>query len=262
MKAGASKGKGPLYFEYEDRKITVNIADRAQLEREVLARLSAKRGFSLATINLDHMVKLEQDAEFLAAYAAQDLVVADGRPVVWLSQLARRPVHLMPGSDMVIPLCRMAAETGASVSLVGSTSQALSDAQEALLAAVPGLEVTWCHAPSGVFDPESEEAADILTELAERQVGLCFLALGAPKQERLAARGRILAPKVGFASVGAGLDFLGGHQRRAPLWLRRMALEWLWRALSNPIRMVPRYLKCVGILPRQIRAALRLRRTL
>jgi len=56
-------------------------------------------------------------------------------------------------------------------------------------------------------------------------------------------------------------DFLGGHQQRAPLWMRKLALEWLWRALSSPGRMVPRYLKCFAILPRQIRRALRIRRS-
>jgi exopolysaccharide biosynthesis WecB/TagA/CpsF family protein len=233
--------------------------DRPQLEHEVLVRLKEVSGFALATINLDHLVKLEQDADFLAAYAAHDLVVADGHPVVWLSRVAGRPVQLMPGSDMVVPLCRLAVQAGVSVALVGSTREALSDARQTLLAEVPGLDVTWCHAPSGVFDPDSEEAAEILSTLNRKKVGLCFLALGAPKQERLAARGRGLAPGVGFASVGAGLDFLGGHQRRAPAWVRRLALEWLWRALSSPSRMIPRYLKCLAILPKHSLMALRLR---
>lgn len=250
-----------MYFEFGETRISVNIVDRPQLEHEVLARMKERRGFALATINLDHLVKLEQDAEFLAAYAAHDLVVADGHPVVWLSRLARRQVGLMPGSDMVLPLCRLAAQAGVSVALVGSTSEALSDARRTLLTEVPGLNVTWCHAPSGVFDPDSAEAEEILSTLDRKQVGLCFLALGAPKQERLAARGRLLAPGVGFASVGAGLDFLGGHQRRAPAWVRRLALEWLWRALSSPSRMVPRYLKCIAILPRHILMALRLRQS-
>lgn len=248
-----------MYFEFGDKRISVNIVDRPQLEHEVLVRLKEASGFALATINLDHLVKLEQDADFLAAYAAHDLVVADGHPVVWLSRVAGRPVQLMPGSDMVVPLCRLAVQAGVSVALVGSTREALSDARQTLLAEVPGLDVTWCHAPSGVFDPDSEEAAEILSTLNRKKVGLCFLALGAPKQERLAARGRGLAPGVGFASVGAGLDFLGGHQRRAPAWVRRLALEWLWRALSSPSRMIPRYLKCLAILPKHTLMALRLR---
>lgn len=234
--------------------------DRASLEAEIRARFAAGHGFALATINLDHVVKLAEDARFLAAYQAQDLVVADGRPIVWMSRLARRPVELMPGSDMVLPLCRLAAACGAAVALVGSTDAALQDAEEALLEAVPGLEIAWVQAPSAPFDPEGGEADQILYRLAETGVQLCFLALGAPRQEQLASRGRKLAPRVGFASVGAGLDFLGGHQRRAPAWVRAAAMEWLWRALSSPARLLPRYARCFAVLPRQLRHAWAIRR--
>jgi UDP-N-acetyl-D-mannosaminuronic acid transferase (WecB/TagA/CpsF family) len=64
---------------------------------------------------------------------------------------------------------------------------------------------------------------------------------------------------MGFASIGAGLDFIAGKQPRAPLWVRRLALEWLWRALSSPRRMLPRYARCVAILPGLMREAWRLR---
>ncbi|WP_235899794.1 WecB/TagA/CpsF family glycosyltransferase [Tritonibacter aquimaris] len=228
------------------------------MKDEIIRRLKGREGFALATINLDHLVKMSASPRFLRAYQAHDFVVADGRPIVWLSQIARRPVSLMPGSDMVHPLCRWAAEAGAPIALVGSSRHALEDAEQALREKVPGLDVAWIHAP-GILDPDSDEAMHILQSLQQRKIGLCFLALGAPKQERLAQRGREIAPNVGFASVGAGLDFLGGHQRRAPEWVRNMAMEWLWRALSSPKRLGPRYLQCIRILPRQILDAVRLR---
>ena len=252
-----------LYFEFHGRRVAVNMPDRSLLEAEIRARFDARQGFALATVNLDHLVKLADSPAFLATYQAQDLVVADGRPIVWLSRLARRPVELMPGSDMVLPLCRLAAGAragaGVPVALVGSTEAALQDAEAALTAEVPGLEISWIHAPSGRFDPEGAEADRILHRLDEAGIGLCFLALGAPKQERLAQRGRRLAPRTGFASVGAGLDFLGGHQKRAPAWVRAIAMEWLWRALSSPSRLLPRYARCLAMLPGQILRAWRIR---
>ncbi|KIC14101.1 WecB/TagA/CpsF family glycosyltransferase [Leisingera sp. ANG-Vp] len=248
-----------MFFEFHGRRVAVNMPARTGLEAEIRARFAARQGFALATVNLDHLVKMDGSPAFLAAYQAQDLVVADGRPIVWLSRLARRPVELMPGSDMVLPLCRLAAEAGVPVALAGSTEEALQDAREALTAQVPGLEIAWVHAPSGRFDPEGAEADQILHRLDETGVALCFLALGAPKQEQMAQRGRRLAPRTGFASVGAGLDFLGGHQKRAPAWVRAIAMEWLWRALSSPSRMLPRYAKCLAILPGQICRAWRIR---
>ncbi|MGR3761998.1 WecB/TagA/CpsF family glycosyltransferase [Roseobacteraceae bacterium NS-SX3] len=248
-----------MFFDFDGRRIDVNVPDRAKLEGELLRRLRAGEGFALATVNLDHLVKMNRSPGFLDTYQKQDLVVADGRPIVWLSRVAGRPVELMPGSGMVLPMSRLAAEAGVPVALVGSTGAALQDAARALTDGVPGLDVAWCHAPSGDFDPAGPEADEILAELGRRGIGLCFLALGAPKQETLAQRGRTVVPGVGFASVGAGLDFLGGHQRRAPRWMQAMALEWLWRAANSPGRMVPRYAKCVGILPGQFMHALRIR---
>jgi len=249
-----------LLFEFQGRVIPVNMPDWSGLRAEVLRRFASGEGFALATVNLDHLVKLESSKAFLDAYVGHDLIVADGRPIVWLSQLARSPVELMPGSDMVLPLCQLAAAANVPVALVGSTETALEDGASHLESAVPGLNLAWKYSPSRGFDPEGAEAEEIFGQLKEKKIRLCFLALGAPKQELFAYRGRRLSPAVGFASVGAGIDFLGGHQRRAPMWMRNMALEWLWRALSSPKRMFPRYAKCFAILPGLLLKALKLRR--
>jgi exopolysaccharide biosynthesis WecB/TagA/CpsF family protein len=145
------------------------------------------------------------------------------------------------------------------VALVGSSDEALAGAKEALTARVPGLKVCYTHAPPYGFDPTGNAADQIFADLAESGARLCFIALGAPKQEIFAARGRTQAPDVGFASIGAGLDFLSGHQVRAPRIMRMLAMEWFWRALQSPARMVPRYAKCFAILPGLTIQALRQR---
>ena len=249
-----------MKFGTEDHAVEVNVATREALFREVKNRLAARRGFALATLNLDHLTKLPTEEPFRAAYQKHDFVVADGHPVVWLSQLARTPVELMPGSDMIIPLCTLAAEQGVPVAFVGSNDDALAGATQALCDQVPGLQVIYAHAPAYGFDPEGDAAATVLAELEASGAGLCFIALGAPKQEIFAARGAECAPSVGFASIGAGLDFFSGHQVRAPKIMRALALEWLWRALQSPRRMVPRYAKCFAILPGLVVSALRQRK--
>ena len=248
-----------MKFRYDDKTIEVNVATRAELAEALTERWRAGGGFALATINLDHLAKLEVDPGFAAAYAAQDFVVADGWPIVTLSRIAGTPVELMPGSDMVVPLCEWAAKAGVKVGFVGSHDQALGDAKRVLTERVPGLEVVYAHAPEMGFDPDGDAAAAILAALTAQGVGLCFLALGAPKQEQLAARGRRLAPTVGFASIGAGLDFFGGHQVRAPRLARKLKVEWLWRALTSPRRMVPRYWRAGKLLPRHMLEARRQR---
>lgn len=248
-----------MRFSFAHGPVQVNIADRPALEKAVRQRLAARHGFALATLNLDHLAKLGSDRVFHGAYQAQDFVVADGNPIVWLARLAGTPLELMPGSDLVVPLCHLAAEAGVAVGFIGSTDDALEQTADTLRLRVPGLRVVSQIAPPMGFDPMSQAAADTITQLREDGAGLCFLALGAPKQEILAARARALAPEIGFVSVGAGLDFLAGHQTRAPQWVRDIAMEWLWRAATNPSRLVPRYARCAAILPRHALAALRQR---
>lgn len=253
-------GQSAVEFRFGDKVIRVNMPDRSALMQEIVTRLQQREGFALATINLDHLVKLQGSDAFRLAYAAQDLVVADGNPIVWLSKLAGRPVKLVPGSELVVPLARMMAERGLAVALLGSTPEALDRAGDHLKALVPGLRISARIAPPMGFDPESDLAAEMLAEVEMSGARLCFLALGAPKQEALAARGRKIAPGVGFASIGAGLDFLAGNQTRAPKWVQAIAMEWFWRMLSSPKRLLPRYAACAAILPGQVLAAIRLRR--
>ena len=248
-----------MEFRFSGQRIAVNVPDWEALRAEVTGRLQRGEGFALATINLDHLVKLRGSARFRAAYGAQDLVTADGNPIVWMSRLAGRSVSLIPGSDAILPLTRIAVENGVSIALLGSTEDSLSAAADYLAREVPGARVICRISPPMGFDPTGATARALLEQVAQSGAGLCFVALGAPRQEQLSALGREVAPAVGFASIGAGLDFFAGTQKRAPDWARRYQIEWLWRMLSSPGRLGARYLKCMAILPGQMLRAILMR---
>lgn len=245
--------------------IALTVPNREALLAEIGNRLAARRGFALATMNVDHLEKLARDDRFRAAYRGHDLIVADGNPVVWLARLGGQmlggqPVSLVPGSELVLPLCRLAAEAGAGVAIVAGTQAVADDGAGRLRAAVPGLRVAMTAAPGFPFDPDGAEGDDLIRRLADCDAGLCLLALGAPRQEIFAARAAAALPRTGFASIGAGIDFIAGRQRRAPAMLRRARMEWLWRAALSPRRLGPRYLKGALILPGHALRALAHRR--
>jgi N-acetylglucosaminyldiphosphoundecaprenol N-acetyl-beta-D-mannosaminyltransferase len=229
--------------------ISVTVPNQALLLSELAAHLRRKKGFSLATLNLDHLVKLRHDPAFRTAYAAQTYITADGNPVVWLCRFAGQPVSLIPGSELVEPLVELAAQIGVPVALVGSTDASLQGAAAALSKNHPGVTFVARISPPMGFNPTGSEADAILSELHCSGAGLCLLALGAPKQEIFAAYAQQKLPNIGFASVGAGIDFLSGTQIRAPLLVRRLALEWLWRMAKDPRRLLVRYVLCFAILP-------------
>ena len=249
-----------MKFSYGATEIRITHRTQPGLMQDVARHFAQGRGFALATINLDHLVKLRRDPTFRAAYAAQDMVVADGNPIVWLSALAGQKADLLPGSDLVRPLVAAAAAAGRRVSMLGATAEALSQASARFAAGIPGYQQGALIAPPMGFDPEGPAARAALAEIAAQGPGLCLIALGAPKQEKFAALGRSLAPETGFASVGAGVEFISGHQTRAPAFVRAMAMEWAWRALSAPRRLMPRYAACAAILPGEAVKAWRQRR--
>ncbi|MEM1065297.1 MAG: WecB/TagA/CpsF family glycosyltransferase [Pseudomonadota bacterium] len=250
---------GPVRPGERHQSVTVNVASVEALLGDLASRLAAGDGFSLATLNLDHVVKLRGDPAFRAAYAAQTHITADGNPIVWFSRLARQPIARIPGSDLVVPLASLAAELGQPVALFGSTPASLSAAAEALQRAVPSINIVARIAPPSGFDPGGGDAAKQVEALRKTGARLVFVALGAPKQELFVARAAQEMPQAGFASIGAGLDFLSGTQRRAPRFVQAMAAEWLWRAAADPRRLTGRYISCLAILPAVARAALRQR---
>jgi exopolysaccharide biosynthesis WecB/TagA/CpsF family protein len=231
----------------------------AGLLGDVRDRLRAGRGFAVATLNLDHTVKLRRDAAFRAAYAAHTHITADGTPIVWLERLAGRHAERVTGADLVLPLARLCAREGVPLALLGSTEETLGRAAEVLAAEAPGLDIAACIAPGDRFDPTSPDADRAIDRVVRSGARLCLIALGAPKQEVLAQRARERCPELGVVSIGAGLDYLAGSQSRAPVMVQRLALEWLWRLAMDPQRLARRYAECARILPGLARAALRSR---
>jgi exopolysaccharide biosynthesis WecB/TagA/CpsF family protein len=229
------------------RSICVNIVDLDDLLLKIEARLESRDSFSVATLNLDHLVKLRRDPAFRAAYNDQTYVTADGNPIVWLCRLAGQRISLTPGSELIHPVAEIAARLNVPVALVGSTEESLSGAASALLKKHPAISIVTKVAPSMGFDATSSDLDAVIAKIQDSNARICFLALGAPKQEIFASIAQGKLPETGFISVGAGLDFLSGKQKRAPLWMQSMALEWLWRLLNNPRRLFFRYAQCFSI---------------
>lgn len=232
----------------------------AHLLGDVEARMQAGQGYSVATLNLDHVVKLRHDAQFRAAYQAQTHVTADGNPIVWLSRLAGQDISLVPGSELITPIIELAVKHQVPIAMFGATQDSLEATAKALKARYAGIQIAATLSPPMGFDPTGPAADDYIAQLDASGAGVCFLALGAPKQEVFAARAQKAVPRMGFLSIGAGLDFISGHQTRAPALVRRFALEWLWRMSLSPRRLFLRYMRCFAVLPGLILAALTARR--
>ena len=229
---------------------TVNAGDQAAVIGAVVDRLRSGRGFTLFTLNLDHLVKRRADPRFHAAYARADIVTADGQPVVRLAAAQGAAVERTTGADLVIPLCAAAERERAPVFLFGASEASLALARARLLQRFPALDIRGCEAPPMGFDATGDAASAAGARIAASGAQLCFLALGAPKQELFADRMAARHEGVGFVCIGAALDFISGHQKRAPRVFQRAGLEWAYRLGTQPVRLGRRYALCALLYAR------------
>lgn len=221
----------------------IDVPDQDWLVARIVEEASAGQGGTVFTINLDHLAKLRSDAAFHAAYRRATHVSADGMPVVLLARAEGVPLERVTGADLVEPLCRAATEAGLSVHFFGSRQEVLERAVAVLRRTVPDLRVAGLEAPPMGFDPCGEEARAAARRIAASGAGICFVALGAPRQELFADTAVGCTEGVVHLGVGAALDFLAGERSRAPRFLQRFGLEWVWRIAQEPRRLLPRYVR-------------------
>jgi exopolysaccharide biosynthesis WecB/TagA/CpsF family protein len=228
----------------------INVLNFTDLLTSIMGRTRHGIGFTLATLNLDHLVKLKHDRAFRAAYERMTFLTADGMPVVRIGRRTAPDLERVAGADIVAPLCQAAARDGVRVYLFGSDIATLELTGQRLQATYPGLIICGLEAPPQGFDYASPAALACGARIAAAKAQLCFVCLGAPKQELFADRMASLHPAIGFLCVGAALDFIADSQTRAPRLLQRLGLEWSWRLFGDPRRLTWRYAKCAALFMR------------
>jgi N-acetylglucosaminyldiphosphoundecaprenol N-acetyl-beta-D-mannosaminyltransferase len=159
-------------------------------------------------------------------------------PLVWaLQAMGVRRASRVYGPDLMLALCRTASQQSIPVGLYGGTVTVRKTVEAGLLERHPALNIVYSHSPS--FGPTLSDASE-LQRMNAAGVGILFVALGCPKQERWMAAHRETLPAV-MIGVGAAFDFISGGKRQAPPLLQRMGLEWLFRLASEPRRLWRRY---------------------
>lgn len=233
----------------------INVATQAEALNAIVAAAAQGQAFNVFTLNLDHLVKLRQDAAFQRAYSKATFVTADGAPVAMLARRQWKEVERTTGADLFIPLCEAAAKSHLPVYLFGTEDAVLHSVAKRLTEQTEGqIAIAGLEAPPHGFRPDGTEADEALDRIRDSGARICFVMLGAPKQELFAARALERGIPCGFVCVGAAADFLTGHQIRAPELFQKLGIEWLWRLGSNPRRLGARYARCAVLFARLLAA--------
>ena len=168
------------------------------------------------------------------------LSLADGSPVFWVARLrgGERVAHL-PGPDFMLQALQRYPERRHF--FLGSRPEVLSALTQTLTSKIPSLNVVGSFSPP--FRPlTDQENEDMLAHIVSTRAEFVWIGLGAPKQELWMGRvSQMLKPAI-LLGVGAAFDFHAGEIKRAPKWIRRLGLEWLFRLAQEPRRLWRRYL--------------------
>lgn len=208
--------------------------DPVRLEDAVerVASLVASAGAHLVvTANPELVMAAHDDRRVMEVVRAASLVVADGIGVVWASRRLGSPLpERVPGIELMEALCARAAQHAWPVFLLGGLPGVAEQAAAVLRRRFPGLPVAGTH--HGYFPDDGA----VVRQVAGSGAWLLFCGLGSPRQELwLGANLDRLGVRVAMG-VGGSLDVLAGRSARAPAWLRRLHLEWLYRLVREPRR--------------------------
>jgi exopolysaccharide biosynthesis WecB/TagA/CpsF family protein len=220
----------------------IHEVDDYDLDRfvRVAAEFGSQHYGFVVTPNVDHIIRWCEDPAFRTIYAQAAYVLMDSRFLAALLRITkgvRLPV--CTGSDLTARILSEVARPDDRVVLIGARAD-----QAKRLADLYGLKgIRHFDPPMGFIDsPVAVEACLDFIE-SNSPFRFCFLAVGAPRQEMLAAMLKQRARSRGLAlCIGASIDFLTGHERRAPKWMQRSGLEWAYRLAQNPGRLASRYL--------------------
>jgi N-acetylglucosaminyldiphosphoundecaprenol N-acetyl-beta-D-mannosaminyltransferase len=198
-----------------------------------------RRQLSIGVVNVAKLVKLQKDREIRDSILCSNMVLADGAPVVWSSRLLRRPLpERVTGIDLFEHLLSRASKHRYGVYFLGATQEVLDAVVERAQREHPDLIVA--GARHGYFD--YEDLTDIAETVCATGADVLFVAMTTPKKEiflREVSRRSVVPVTHG---VGGSFDVYAGKTKRAPIWMQRTGLEWLYRVIQEPGRMWKRYL--------------------
>ncbi len=222
-------------------KTNINVTNMEDTISYITEHLEELRGDYICVSNVHTTVMAFRDEKYRRVQNSAAMALPDGQPLSIVSRRrGYRQAQRVPGPDLMPAILDLSQEKGYTHYFYGSTEQTLAKLEKILLARYPKLRIVGMYAPPfrKLTQAEDEEA---VRRINDSGADFIWVALGAPKQEKwmYGHRHKVNGVMIG---VGAAFDFLAGTTKRAPMWMQKLCLEWVFRIMQDPGRMLPRYL--------------------
>lgn len=228
--------KQPLLNTY------VNNVSMAETIDNIKQLIEKKKKSYIVPINVDVVIKIEEDDYLKQIIDNADMVLIDGKPLVWIAKHHKKPVKAkISGSDLVPLLCEVAAEKGYTIFIIGGKSGIAEQAKTKLKEKYPNISIVGTYAPPFGFEKNEIELMKINKMISVVHPNILIACFGCPKQEKWIYENYKKYDAIVSICAGATVDFLAGNAKRAPKWMSNCGLEWFYRFLQEPKRMFKRY---------------------
>ena len=236
---GAAMKKELQYCEI--LKTRINVTDMDKTVRYITSHLEELKGNYICVSNVHTTVTAYRDEAYRKIQNSAAMALPDGQPLSIVSRArGYKEAKRVPGPDLMPELFRLSQEKGYTHYFYGGSDHTLEQLKKKILEKYPDLQIVGMYSPP-YRELSVEEDARVIEQINAAKPDFLWVALGAPKQEiwMYQHRDKIHSLMIG---VGAAFDFLAGTVRRAPMWMQKLCLEWVYRIFQDPKRMLPRYL--------------------
>jgi N-acetylglucosaminyldiphosphoundecaprenol N-acetyl-beta-D-mannosaminyltransferase len=225
-----------------NRSVILNTPVDAITTDEVLQRIKnhlasgGKGMMHIITADSLALLRCVEDNRFKMVLNRAELIVPDGAGIIWASDFTgQRLPERIPGVGLVSRVCHLSQSQGFKVFFLGGKPGIAQKAADKLLVSYPEMKIAGMH--HGYFELESPEEEKIMKSIAASNADIVFVALGVPRQEWFISRFRLFNHKSVVIGVGGSFDVISDTLPRAPVWMQRFALEWLFRLWLEPFRI-------------------------
>ncbi len=221
---------------YKILSVKVNSLNYDEIINFITDTISNNKKGRIATVNNEFIVEAQKNREFAASLNNSSLCLPDSTGIVWaIRKLYKAKIIKTPGADLFEKICYLSNKKKFRIFLLGGREGVGSAAKEKIQKKYPGLRVA--GAIDGININPLTGNEDIVNSINRANADIVFVALGAPKQELWTTNNMGKVNAHIFMGVGGTLDFISGKTRRAPSWMRKANLEWLFRLFVEPKRI-------------------------
>lgn len=222
-------------------KTRINVTDMEKTVSYIASHLEELKGNYICVSNVHTTVTAYRDENYRKVQNSGAMALPDGQPLSIVSRArGYKDAKRVPGPDLMPEIFKLSQEKGYTHYFYGSSEHTLAELKRSISEKYPDLQIAGMYSPP-YRDLSEEEDRRIIERINAAKPDFLWVALGAPKQEiwMYQHRDKIHSLMIG---VGAAFDFLAGTVKRAPMWMQKLCLEWVYRIFQDPKRMIPRYL--------------------